>query len=167
MGWSKRWLSSPLIAAMLVGAACGGGSSSSPVLGAAFRAKATALCRSTLTAIKAQGAFPYASFDPKNPDPSELPAVGKWELKTSSIRVAWLRKMRELREPPSGQASWSAVVAALARHVRIISEQEAAAARGDARTFAKDYFEGSQAVKDMVHAADAAGVPDCAAALEA
>ena len=51
------------------------------------------------------------------------------------------------------------MIAALRSHTRIITEQQAAAIRGDALTFTKDYNQGNMAQSAMVRAGDAAGVP--------
>jgi hypothetical protein len=79
----------------------------------------------------------------------------------------WQRKMLALGQPPAGEAAWADLLKALNTHVEVIVEQQAAAARGDAQTFTKDYYEGNDAQDDMVRAAAAAGVPDCAAAAAA
>ena len=47
--------------------------------------------------------------------------------------------------------------------MRIATEQHAAAARRDSDTFTKDYEEGTKTQDELLQAATAAGVPDCAA----
>jgi hypothetical protein len=157
----------PAIALVVLGAAaCGSGSGhgSSAILGKAFQARAVAVCRSALTQKKALGPFPYPDFNPTRPDLSKLPPIARLEARTVSIFETWQHKMLALGQPPSGQAEWADVMKALGSHVRIIVEQQAAAQRGDAKTFTKDYYEGNTAQDEMERASDAAGVPVCATA---
>ena len=53
--------------------------------------------------------------------------------------------MKALGQPPSAQAAWNALLAAIERHVKLNVEQQAAAEHGDTKTFTKDYREGLQA----------------------
>jgi len=48
------------------------------------------------------------------------------------------------------------------RHLDIATEQAAAAASGDAATFAKDFAAGSVAQAAFLAAINAAGIPECA-----
>jgi hypothetical protein len=142
-------------------------SSGSPVLGTAFQGRAVAVCESALAQKKAQGPFPYPDFNPTQPDLSKLPEIAQFEAKTVEIYQTWMREMQALGQPPTGQAEWADLLRALGSHVRIIVEQQAAAARSDGQTFTKDYDEGNKAQEDMVRASDAAGVPLCATAAAA
>jgi hypothetical protein len=148
-------------------ASCGGDTeagSQPPAVGATFASRAVALCREALAQKRALGPFPYADFNPTQPDLSLLPSIAQSEAKTVEIFKTWLDKMVALGQPPKGQEAWADVLAALRSHVRIIVEQQAAAARSDGPTFTKDYHEGHVAQDQMVRAADAAGVPICATA---
>jgi hypothetical protein len=138
--------------------------SGSPVLGSAFQTKAVAVCESALAQKKALGPFPYPDFNPTQPDLSKLPNIAQSEAKTVEIFQTWMREMQALGQPPTGQAEWAAVLKALESHVRIIVEQQAAAAHSDGQTFTKDYYEGNKAQEEMVRASDAAGVSICATA---
>ena len=155
---------------LLGGAACGGGSSHSlppPVLGTAFQTRARAVCAAALAQKKAQGAFPYPDFNPTKPDVLKLPGIAAFEAKTVTIYQTWLREMQALGQPPTGRGLWGDVVGAVVSHTRIIVEQQAAAQRGDAQTFTKDYYDGNRAQDAMVRASGAAGVPVCAEAAAA
>jgi hypothetical protein len=147
--------------------ACGNDAADSshpPAVGAAFASKADALCKDALAQKNAQGPFPYPDFNPTQPDLSLLPSIAQSEAKTVTIFETWLPEMEALGQPPTGQAAWADVLTALRSHLRIIVEQQAAALRSDGQTFTKDYYEGNTAQDEMVHAADAAGVPVCATA---
>jgi hypothetical protein len=126
-----------------------------------------AVCESALAQKKALGPFPYPDFNPTQPDLSKLPDIAQSEAKTVEIFQTWMREMQALGEPPTGKAEWADVLDALGSHVRVIAEQQAAAARSDGQTFTKDYYEGNKAQEAMVLATDAAGVPICATAAAA
>lgn len=139
--------------------ACG----SQPSIGATFASRAVAVCHAAYAQKKAV-AFPYPTFNPTQPDTSTFPTIARYEaLHTVPAYKAWLADMQALGPPPTGRAAWADLLAAIASHVRSASEQQAAAQRGDAQTFIKDYYEGAQTQRDLLSAADAAGVPECAA----
>jgi hypothetical protein len=151
-------------------AACGGGAttgSASPAMGNMFAKKVDAVCDAALEQKEAQGELPLSGFNPTQPDLSKLPTISLFEAATVTIFETWQRKMLALGQPPAGEAAWADLLKALNTHVEVIVEQQAAAAKGDAQTFTKDYYEGNDAQDDMVRAAAAAGVPDCAAAAAA
>ncbi|MEP7033451.1 MAG: hypothetical protein ABI879_05670 [Actinomycetota bacterium] len=150
-----------IVVLVLSSVAC---SSGSPVLGSAFQSRVVAVCESALAQKKALGPFPFPDFNPTAPDLSKLPDIARSEAKTVEIFQTWMARMQALGQPPTGQAEWADVLRALGSHVRIIVEQQAAAARSDGQTFTKDYYEGNKAQEDMVRASDAAGVPICATA---
>jgi hypothetical protein len=139
-------------------------SSRPPVIGVEFASRVKAVCQAALEQKQAQGQFPYPDFNPTQPDLSKLPGIAAFEATTVTIFKTWQHKMLALGQPPTGRTKWASVLAALSSHVRIIAEQQAAALRGDGPTFTEDYYEGNTAQDEMVRAADAAGVPDCATA---
>jgi len=152
--------------AVLVMPACGGSTrhSTAPILGARFSTKVVALCEQVLSKKKAEPGFPFPAFNPTKPDPSKLPAIGRYESRGVQIFRSWLRQMHELGTPPSGQSAWAALLKPLEAHVRIIVDQQAAASRRDGAAFTRDYYAGNKAQNQMVAAAESAGVPVCATA---
>jgi hypothetical protein len=172
---SHRWRIAqslaPALALLVVGGAgCGGGSgksSGSAVLGQAFQSRTEAVCRTALAQKRAQGPFPFPNFNPTRPDRSKLPAISRLEAKSVTIYNGWLRGMRALGQPPTGQAKWGAVLQALRRNAAIIADQQAAGRRVDTSTFTKDYYEGNPAQTQLVTASKAAALPACAAAAAA
>jgi hypothetical protein len=153
------------VASMGLGvAACGSSSAASPTpaVGAAFATRAVAACHAAYAQKKAV-AFPYPNFNPTQPDASKFPGIAQYEAAhTVPAYKAWLREMQALGQPATGQAAWADLLTAIGAHVRSASEQQAAAQRGDSATFVKDYYEGAQTQADLLSAADAAGVPECA-----
>jgi hypothetical protein len=153
------------VLALLLLAACGGGSTAdtqTPAVGEAFANKAVAVCQAALARNEAQGPFPYPDFNPTQPDASKLPDIARYLAETVAAYGTWLDEMRALGQPPSGQAAWDDLVTAIERHVQLDIEQQAAAKSGDTETFTKDYHEGSDTQAELLRAADAAGVPECA-----
>jgi hypothetical protein len=140
------------------------GGSGPPVVGTKFASRVKAVCQAALGQKQAQGQFPYPDFNPTQPDLSKLPGIAEFEATTVTIFKTWQHKMLALGQPPTGQTEWADVLAALSSHLRIIVEQQAAALRGDGQTFTQDYYGGNTAQEEMVRAANAAGVPDCATA---
>jgi hypothetical protein len=146
-------------------AACGSGTagSSQPAVGAAFASKAVAVCHAAY-ALKKAVPFPYPDFNPSQPDTTKFSGIARYEAAhTVPAYRAWLREMQALGQPPTGQAAWADLLTAIDGHVRNASEQQAAAQRGDTQTFINDYQAGSTIQADLLSAADAAGVPECAA----
>ena len=159
-GWA------PVVALLAVGStACGSSSSygSHPAVPAAFRSRALAVCKTAAAQKKAEGPFPYPAFNPTRPDWSRFPGVADALIKTPEIFRSWQRQMQALGQPSTGRAAWDDLLAAIHSHVLIAAEQQAAAARRDSNTFIKDYREGNNTQKKLLRAANAAGVPGCAA----
>jgi hypothetical protein len=134
-----------------------------PAVGRQFRARAVVVCRKALALKKAEGPFPYPNFNPTKPDPSKLRGVADFLEKTQSTFETWLRDMRNLGSPPSGQAAWADLVAAVQRHVELNGEQIVAARQGDLKTFSDDYVKGTEVQDQSLKAASDAGVPECSA----
>lgn len=132
-------------------------------VGEAFAMRAVAVCQAAVDRKKAQGPFPYPDFNPTDPDESKLPEVERFLEMTVDTFSTWEREMRALGQPPSGQEAWSELLDAIATHVRLDVEQQAAAERGDTETFTRDYDEGVDTVAKLESATEAAGVPECAA----
>ena len=145
--------------------ACSGDTSSQqePGVGSAFAAKAVAVCNAALAQKKAQGPFPYPDFNPTAPDPSKLQLIAPFLVETAVTFQTWLSEMKALGQPPSGQEAWGDLVSAVASHARIATEQADAATSGDIETFEDDYHEGTDTQDVLLSAANAAGVPECAA----
>lgn len=144
---------------------CGGSkSSSASVLGARFTAKAAGLCSLALKEKRAEPNFPFASFNPTKLDVAKLQAIGRYERRGVQIFTRWNTRMTALATPRHGAEKWAALLKALHDHTRIISDQQAAAARRDGARFTHDYYAGNNAQSAMTTAAKAAGVPICATA---
>lgn len=152
----------PSLLALMLLAACGGGSADEPpAVGEAFANKAVAVCQTALARNQAQGPFPYPDFNPTQPDASKLPDIARYLTGSVEAYGTWLDEMQALGQPPSGQDAWNDLVAAIERHVQLDIEQQAAAESGDTETFTKDYYEGADTQSELFRAAEAAGVTEC------
>ncbi|HYN70651.1 MAG TPA: hypothetical protein VEX41_10650 [Candidatus Eisenbacteria bacterium] len=147
------------IAIVSVIAACG---SSTPAIGEAFATSARAVCQHALDLKRAEGPFPIPSFNPTRPDPAKLADVAVFLRKTDATFSTWLSEMQALGTPPAGESSWNDLVTAVGRHRDLNRDQISAAERGDTVTFAADYQAGIETQAQLLAAATAAGVPDCA-----
>jgi hypothetical protein len=142
---------------------CASGPGSSPnVVSPDFASKAAAVCQHAHELKLAQGAFPLPDFNPTRPDPTKFPTVAAFLRKTATTFETWLADMKELGAPLTGQAAWTDLVSAVERHVNLNADQIAAAERGDGATFSTDYSAGLQTQAEVLRAATAAGVPQCA-----
>jgi hypothetical protein len=149
------------LASLAAGGCGGGGDASAPAVGAAFAAKATALCQTAAAEKRKQGSFPDADFDPRQPDIAKLPAVAAFIAEGGAIYATWLRAMQALGAPPSGSDAWAQLLAQIAVQRQLHEHQQAAALRGDTAAFTADFERGQTSVTDLRHAADAAGLPAC------
>ncbi len=111
---------------------------------------------------KGAEAAPVPQLQPYPARPVEAPTTRALLAETVETFEAWLHEMQALGQPPTGLAAWADLVAAVENHVRIAAEQEAAAHRSDVETFVRDYHEGTKTQDELLRAAYAAGVPECA-----
>ena len=133
----------------------------------AFRSSAAKVCSEALAAKRAQGAFPFPSFNPTKPDLSRLPAIGRFEARTVTIYRRWLGGMQALGEPSRGRSEWRALVTALHDNLVTIAQQQRAGIDSDGKTFTKDYFQGNAIQKTLEDHSAAAGLKTCAQAAAA
>ena len=105
-------------------------------VGDPFAARATSVCKTTLEAKQSWSAFPVATFDPNQPDPSAFPEVAVWlEDEVAPTFDAWLDGLTALGPPPSGGESWSEVLSAVGAIVGLNADQVAAAKSDDVEGF--------------------------------
>lgn len=131
-------------------------------VGPTFAKRAVAVCREAREMKDAEGPFPYPDFNPTNPDVSKFPGVADALEETDATFTTWLDGMRALGEPPSGRDAWADLLDGIATHVRVNRDQIDAAREGDAERFAADYDEGVATQANVLDAATAAGVSECA-----
>jgi hypothetical protein len=149
-------------------AGCGGGSDSSsasakPGVGAAFAAKALAVCNAALTDKKAWKPFPVSNFNPTDPDPTAFPQVANWlDQEVTPTFDTWHTKLVALGNPASAQQSWNDLLDAVAKIEQGNKDQVDAARAGDTNAFKAATQSLQDAQPKLIDAANAAGVAACA-----
>lgn len=146
-------------------AACGSDTTNaeSPAVGEAFAVRAVSVCQAALAQKEAWRPFPYPEFNPTQPDPSKFPEVAVFLKEETAVTFeAWLAGLRALGEPPAGEEAWDDLLAAVETIVQLNATQVNAAEDEDPEAFVKATVELSQTQAELVRAAEAAGVVECA-----
>ena len=149
---------------LLVLAGCGGNSDTQTIgVGDEFASKALAVCAAALKDKHDMQPFPVADFDPSDPDESKFPEVSTWLTKqVAPIFHMWLSGLQALGTPPTAQADWNAVLAAVKTIDQLNSDQITAANKGDTDAFAAASSTLRSTQDELVAASTSAGVADCA-----
>jgi hypothetical protein len=148
---------------LLLLSGCGGAKKYPPPakIAVAFKAKVATLCTAASAALKAQGAFPYPSFDPSHPDVSDLPGIAAYEAKTVATEKSWQSQLEALGKPSAGGVRWKKFLTTVNRTVKERVAQQAAAQTGAAATFTTTYKALSSEQKADAKAAQRLGLPSC------
>jgi hypothetical protein len=93
----------------------------------AFRAKAAAICDAAGQALRAEGAFPFPTFDPTQPDPTKFPAIAAYEAKTVAAIRTWQAALHTLGQPSAGSGAWSTFLGYVDRSTTSTTAQQRAA----------------------------------------
>jgi len=161
-------VSAVIVTSAVVLTGCGSGSDSSSAsaergVGAAFAAKALAVCNAALNDKKAWKQFPVSDFNPTAPDRSAFPQVANWldQVVTPTFHI-WHNNVVALVDPPTAQQAWNDLLDAVAQIDQGNRDQVDAARADDTEAFKA----ATQSLKDaqpkLVDAANAAGVAACA-----
>ena len=134
-----------------------------PVANASFIRRALRLCRATVAKVRRLPGFPFDNFDPFNPDPQQLPQVGRFfnQPERRAIPADLLRRLRRLGEPPANRGAWRRVLAAREALIANERRQIAAALAGSAPKFVKTVYQQSRDFNAMVFASAVFGDEDC------
>ena len=114
---------------LLLLAGCGGNSDKQATgVGDEFASKALAVCEAALEDKQDWQPFPVADFDPSDPDASKFPEVSTWlaEQVAPTFHM-WLSGLQALGTPPTAEADWNAVLAAVKKIDQLNSDQITAA----------------------------------------
>jgi hypothetical protein len=149
---------------LLLLAGCGAESDKQATgVGDTFASKAIAVCAAALKDKHDWQPFPVADFDPAEPDPSKFPEVAAWlAQQVAPTFHTWLSGLQALGTPPTAQADWNAVLAAVKKIDQLNSDQISAANEHDAGAFVVANWALDSIQPGLVAATEKAGVADCA-----
>jgi hypothetical protein len=143
--------------------ACGGGSDESADSDSdAVRVQVEEICADRALSFADRGEFPVADFEPENPDPADLPAVGEYFAQglegTQPEALAALKKISavgEQREP------LDALIDAWETEYESAKTQVDAALASDVDGFVATLDDAAASNAAVADAASALGVSDC------
>ena len=146
-----------------VGATACGGSESSAVSeeSAAAVEEIDAACDKWKIELDERGDFPVDDFDPENPPPGDLPAVGDYfDAGVEPFEEA-TATIDDLVVPSEIEAQVDALVEALQAELASIKTQTAAAQAGDVEAFKATLGTAGSTQEDVAAAADELGATSC------
>jgi hypothetical protein len=129
-----------------------------------FIRRAVAACADEHRGLRALPAFPFSDFDPLNPDPSQLPAVGRFFSGPGDARPlerTLIKALSKLGRPKVGARIWRAVTSGLPKLIAGQTEQTDAALAADVARFVASVRAGDRIVEPFSFAARAFGAPGC------
>jgi hypothetical protein len=146
-----------------VASGCGSNSSGSSAKGTAFASRANAIC-TTPQPGPSPGPFPFPSFNPLNPDPSKLPAIGRYFKRANSLPNlrGELAQLSALGKPPKDEADWQRLLAAKQFSLRAVTAQIKAALATNVPQFTGTVKALIAATNEERATASRFGAPGCA-----
>jgi hypothetical protein len=120
-----------------------------------------AICDDWKETLDERGEFPVDGFDPENPAPDDLPAVGDYFASGHSAADSGIAELRELSPPGDVEADLEALVSALERQLESAKAQASAAQAGDAAAFTATLDDASSSQEAVKEAADELGAQSC------
>ena len=144
----------------LVVAGCGGSDSSSfSAESQSAIQKIQRICTETSAKVDdAQGDFPVSDFDPNDPDPADLPAVGNYFAVAHPYWDDALARARTVPVPDEIAAKVDALFAAVAKDLEIGKSQTVAARSSDVTAFEATLSEVDASQAAVKEAADELGL---------
>ena len=162
---STRLIAAALCASLVAfgATACGGDDSSElDTDSTAAVAQINSTCDDWRAALDARGDFPVDDFDPDNPSPEDLPAVGDYFASGFDANEKAISAIGNLSVPSEIQEQVDALVDALENELESAREQASAAKASDVEAF-KATLETAAASQEAVEdAADELGGSSCA-----
>lgn len=135
-----------------------------PAANRRFIKRATAACATEHRALRKLPPFPFTDFDPLNPDPSQLPAVGQFFGGPGDARPlerTLVKALARLGRPKAGAKIWRGVTSGLPKLIAGQTEQIDAALASDVARFVASVHAGDRIVEPLSFATRAFGAPGC------
>jgi len=139
--------------------ACGGGNDSdgSSDASAAIIERIQGICSDWKTTFDERGGFPVEGFDPENPSPEELRAVGDYFASGQPAHEKAVADLRELSPPADIETKVESLVSALEAELASAKVQTRAAQAGEVEAFVATLDDAASAQKVVEKAADELG----------
>jgi hypothetical protein len=119
------------------------------------------ICTGWKATLDERGDFPVDDFDPENPSPDDLPAVGEYFASGEPAAEEAIAELRALSPPAEIEADVDALASALEQQLEGAKTQASAAQAGDVAAFTAT-LDGVGASQEAVkEAADQLGTPSC------
>jgi hypothetical protein len=128
-------------------------------MGAAFVTKVSQMCSTNLADFPAIGKFPYTDFNPQDPSPSQLPAVGAYFAQNQRGDGALESAIRDLGEPATGANSWNKVGAIAFEFLNNAQAQATDAEASNTTAFVSAVRRNQAISNELMTAAKQAGLP--------
>lgn len=141
--------------------ACGSSDESADSGAEALRAQVEEICAEWGLSFADRGEFPVDDFDPENPDPADLPAVGEYFAAGLEEQPQAIAALRDLSATGEQREQLDALIEAWEAEYSGVKAQVDAALAADVEGFVAT-LDDAAASNDAVNgAANALGVPDC------
>ena len=142
--------------------ACGGSDDSADSDSEAVGARVAEICAERVQALAARGEFPVEDFDPENPDPADLPAVGEYFAQgLERTEPEALVALRGISATGEQRMQLDALIAAWETEYANARTQVDAALASDVDGFVATLEDASDSKEKTTDAASALGVSDC------
>ncbi|HEX4747042.1 MAG TPA: hypothetical protein VFU99_09185 [Gaiellaceae bacterium] len=158
----KTSVTTAVVAAALSASACAGSDDSTDSASAAVTAQVQKICDERAASFANRGEFPVDDFDPENPDPADLPAVGDYFAAGLNDPGRAIAALTSLDASGEEGALVSRAIEAFEAEYAGARAQVDAALSADVEGFVAT-LDDATATKDALgEATSALGVPDCA-----
>jgi hypothetical protein len=135
-----------------------------PAANRAFMTHVTKDCDATRAAYSKLPPFPFADFDPLNPDPAQLQQVGQFFSGAGDARPperTLVNRLKALGRPPVASSFWSPVVPAVRTLITSQGKQTTDALNSDVARFVADVRAADLLTEHESFVTRAFGVPRC------
>lgn len=141
--------------------ACGGSDEPADPATEALAAQVEEICTEWGLSFADRGEFPVDDFDPENPDPADLPAVGEYFAAGLEEQPQAIAALKELEATGEQREQLDALVAAWEREYAGAKVQSDAAIAADVEGFVATLDDAAASNEAVDGASSALGVADC------
>jgi hypothetical protein len=147
---------------LLAAVSCGGSDDAAEASDEAVRAQVEEVCADRSSSFADRGEFPVEDFDPENPDPADLPAVGEYfAVGLEGSEPDALVALRGISATGQQREQLDALITAWEIEYENARAQVDAALASDVDGFVATLAAAAASKEDARNAASALGVSDC------